>query len=81
MVTNYKNITKKPEVQIVMNMDGFGFPAKKIDTYKSWIAGEPVQFTGFKIFYKNDIKSSPYRLMTPAEILNLNPSPIYIQYQ
>jgi hypothetical protein len=81
MVTNYKNITKKPEVQIVMNMDGFGFPAKKIDTYKSWIAGEPVQFTGFKLFYKNDIKSAPYRLMTPAEILNLNPSPIYIQYQ
>jgi hypothetical protein len=81
MVTNYKNITTKPEVQIIMNMDGFGFPAKKIDTYKSWIAGEPVQFTGFKLFYKNDIKSAPYRLMTPAEILNLNPSPIYIQYQ
>jgi hypothetical protein len=81
MVTNYKNITKKPEVQIVMNMDGFGFPAKKIDTYKSWIAGEPVQFTGFKLFYKNDIKSAPYRLMTPDEILKLNPSPIYIQYQ
>ncbi len=81
MVTHYKNITTKPEVQIVMNMDGFGFPAKKIDTYKSWIAGEPVQFTGFKLFYKNDIKSAPYRLMTPAEILSLNPSPIYIQYQ
>jgi hypothetical protein len=81
MITNYKNITTKAEAQIVVNMDGFGFPAKKTDTYKSWIAGEPVQFTGFKVFYKNDIKSPPYRLMTPAEILNLNPSPIYIQYQ
>lgn len=81
MVTHYKSITTKPEVQIVMNMDGFGFPAKKIDTYKSCIAGEPVQFTGFKLFYKNDIKSPPHKLMTPAEILNLNPSPVYIQYQ
>ena len=51
MVTNYKDITTKPEVQIVMDMDGFGF-AKKIDTYNSWIAGEPVHFTGFKLFYK-----------------------------
>lgn len=82
MVTNYKNITTCPEVQFVMNMDGFGFPAKKIDTYKSWIANEPVQFTGFKLFYKNDILSPPGRtLMTPEEVLKLYPSPSYIHYQ
>jgi hypothetical protein len=81
MVTNYRNIITRPEVQIVMHMDGFGFPAKKIDSYKGAIANEPVQFTGFKIFYKNDKLSSPYRLMTPVEILKLYPSPIYIQYQ
>ena len=81
MVTNYKEITTKPEVQIVIDMDGFGFPAKKIDTYNSWIAGEPVQFTGFKLFYKNDVKSPPHKLMSPGEVLKLNPSPIYIQYQ
>lgn len=81
MVTNYKKIITRPEVQIVMNMDGFGFPAKKIDTYRSWIAGEPVQFTGFKLFYKQDIVSPPHLLMTPKQILNLYPSPIYIHYQ
>jgi hypothetical protein len=65
-----------------MDMDGFGFPAKKIDTYKSWIANEPVQFTGFKIFYKNDILTPLGRtLMTPQDLLKLYPSPIYIQYQ
>ncbi len=52
MVTNYKNIKTRPEVQIVMNMDGFGFPAKNINTYARWITGQPVQFTGFKLFYK-----------------------------
>lgn len=81
MVTSYKNITLRREVQVVMNMDGFGFPAKKIDSYKTAIANEPVQFTGFKIFYKNDKLTPPYRLMTPKEILALQPSPIYIHYQ
>lgn len=81
MVTNYQAIVKRPEVQIIMNMDGFGMPAKKIYTYKTFIANEPVQFTGIKLFYKNDIASPPYKLMTPAEVLKLNPSPVYIQYQ
>ena len=81
MVTNYKDITTRPEVQIVMHMDGFGFPAKKINTYKTAIANEPVQFTGFKLFYKNDILGPPGRLMTPEEILKLYPRPSYIHYQ
>lgn len=82
MVTGYKRIITRPEVQIVMHMDGFGIPAKKIDTYKSCITAEPVQFTGFKIFYKNDIADSRWpRVMQPEEILRLYPSPGYIQYQ
>ncbi|HWV67111.1 hypothetical protein, partial [Chitinophaga sp.] len=46
MVTNYRNIRITPQVQFVMNMDGFGGVAKKIDSYRSWVAGQPVQFTG-----------------------------------
>ena len=80
-VTNYKNIKTIPEVQIVMHMDGWGEPARKINTYKSYIHREPVQFTGFKIFYKNDVIRSKARLMTPEELLNLKPRPVYIQYQ
>jgi hypothetical protein len=82
MVTNYKKIETRPEVQIVMNMDGFGFPGKKISSYKNVITREPVEFSGFKIFYKNDIADPGWpNLMTPAEILVLYPSPVYIQYQ
>jgi hypothetical protein len=81
MVTNSNKIKATPEVQVVINMDGFGFPAKKIDSYKRFVSGYPVQFTGIKLFYKNDIKSKPYRLMSPKEILRLYPKPIYIQYQ
>ena len=81
MVTNYKQIKTLPEVQIVMNMDGWGGQAKKINTYQQFIYKEPVQFTGFKLFYKNDIWEKGTVLMTPETLLKLNPRPVYIQYQ
>ncbi|PSL34654.1 hypothetical protein [Chitinophaga ginsengisoli] len=80
MLTNYKDIKKVPEVQVVINMDGFGSPAKKIDSYTGFVAREPVQYTGFKLFYKVDPKTGK-RLMRPEEVLALYPSPVYIQYQ
>lgn len=81
MVTNYKNIKIQPEVQIVMDMDGWGAKARKITTYRSFIHKEPVQFTGFKLFYKNDFREPGSRIMTPEEVLSLKPKPMYIQYQ
>ncbi|KKT01298.1 MAG: hypothetical protein UV76_C0001G0056 [Candidatus Nomurabacteria bacterium GW2011_GWA2_43_15] len=81
MVTNYKLIKTLPEVQIVMHMDGWGGQAKKIGTYRNFIYPEPVQFTGFKLFYKNDVLEPGTVLMTPGDLLKLNPQPIYIQYQ
>ena len=58
MVTHTSLIDALPEVQIVMDMDGWGSPSKKIGTYNAFIASTPVQFTGFKLFYKNDIKAA-----------------------
>ncbi|MEP6796312.1 MAG: hypothetical protein ABJB16_18435 [Saprospiraceae bacterium] len=82
MLTNYKNIKPLPDVQIVMDMDGFGFPAKKISTYNLCIEKEPVQFTGFKIFYENDTEDKKWpEVMKPSDILSLCPAPVYIQYQ
>jgi hypothetical protein len=81
MVTNYQGIKKLPEVQIVMHMDGWGEPAKKIGTYKHFIHKEPVQFTGFKLFYKNDLKRPPHKFMSPEDLMKLKPLPVYIQYQ
>ena len=79
-VTNYRRIALHPEVQIVMNMDGWGAPWLKRDSYKDYVVKEPVQYTGFKLFYHNDTKKKD-PLLTPKEVLKLNPKPIYIQYQ
>lgn len=81
MVTNYKQIQPLPEVQIVMDMDGFGSKEKKRGTYSRVIYPEPVQFAGIKLFYKNDIKPPSTGMLTPAEVLALTPVPIYVQYQ
>ncbi|MEO6733078.1 MAG: hypothetical protein ABIN01_17775 [Ferruginibacter sp.] len=81
MVTGYDKIKKVPEVQIVMDMDGFGDKILKRSTYLRYIYKEPVQFTGFKLFYKNDSKPNTSGMYTPAELVKFTPKPIYIQYQ
>lgn len=80
MVTDYRAIKPLPEVQIVMDMDGFGSPPLKLAAYRDFIENQPVQFTGFKLFYKNDVKWGG-RLMAPSQVLRLSPQPIYIVYQ
>ncbi len=81
MVTNVPAIKKVPEVQIVMDMDGWGDKILKHSTYLRYIYNEPVQFTGFKIFYNNDTKKNKNQLYTPGELLKFTPKPVYIQYQ
>ncbi|MEK7212585.1 MAG: hypothetical protein AAB686_02825, partial [Patescibacteria group bacterium] len=81
MVTNYKKIQPLPEVQIVIDMDGFGSKEKKRGTYNLVIYPEPVQFAGIKLFYKNDVRPPAAGLLSPEEVLKLTPAPIYIQYQ
>ncbi len=80
MVRNADQIKRDPRVQVVMHMDGWGAPRLKRDSYEAFITREPVQFAGFKIFYKNDTRRGT-PLMTPADLLTLTPVPLYIQYQ
>lgn len=102
MLTNYRDIKLDPRVQVVIDMDGFGTLRLKEDAYRFFIIPEPVQFAGFKLFYKNDRSTRIRRqdsvrhcpeaisvtvgcgddgLMTPEQVLELYPEPLYIQYQ
>lgn len=76
MVTNARKIVTDPRVQVVMVMDGFGGPGIKTRQYADLIAAERVQYTGFKLFYRHD---EP--LMTPTQVLLLEPAPDLIIYQ
>lgn len=80
MLTNSAKIKRDPRVQVVMHMDGWGPPSLKRDSYAAYVYAEPVQFAGFKVFYKNDRRSGS-TIMTPRDLLALTPKPLYIQYQ
>lgn len=81
MVQNFEQIKPTPEVQVVINMDGWGPRSLKNGTYSRVIIPEPVQFSGVKIFYKNDLKPPSTALWSPQEVLDLYPKPVYVQYQ
>jgi len=80
MVSHASQIALDPRVQIVMDMDGWGPPWMKFESYRDYIDLDPVEFTGFKLFFHNDTKRRD-PLLTPAELLWLRPRPLYIQYQ
>ena len=76
MLTNASQIRLDPRVQVIIDMDGYGPPSGKKAAYKWFVVRYPVQYTGWKLFYKND---KP--LMTPEQVLEVYPKPMYIQYQ
>jgi hypothetical protein len=76
MLTNASRIRLDPRVQVVVDMDGYGPPGSKMGAYRWFVVRHPVQYTGFKLFFKND---KP--MMKPEEVLQLYPKPMYIQYQ
>lgn len=80
MVRNSPDIRLRPEVNVVMHMDGWGAPWLKFDSYRDYMVAEPVQFGGWKNFYHNDTKKGD-PLVTPGQMLRLHPPPLYIQYQ
>jgi hypothetical protein len=54
MLTRSELIQLDPRVQVVVNIDGFGAPYRKLAAYRTYIVPYPVQYTGLKLFYKND---------------------------
>ena len=80
MVPDVQNVRLRPEVQLVMHMDGWGAPWLKYDSYRDYVVRYPAQFTGWKNFYHNDTKKGD-PLTTPRDLLQLWPEPLYVQYQ
>lgn len=75
-ISNKETIKPVDGVDFVLEVDGWGPPEDKLATY-GVIAGPPlIEYYGFKLWYDQD---EP--LMTPDQVLALNPSPDVIIYQ
>jgi hypothetical protein len=76
MLTNYAEIKPDPNVQVVVTMDGFGPPDLKLAQYDEYVHNQPVERAGIKLFYHHDTP-----LLTPAQIVDLDPFPDLVIYQ
>jgi hypothetical protein len=76
MIANKELIAPVAGVQLVIDSDGWGPPDMKADTYGVVNTEQPIEYDGIKLFYRQD---NP--LMTPEEILALDPVPDLIIYQ
>lgn len=76
MLRHADQIRPDPRVQVVIDMDGFGPEWMKRDSYRAYVASEPVQYTGFKLFYKND---KP--VMAAHDVVGLFPAPLFVMFQ
>ena len=75
-LTNKEAIQPTENVEVVLNFDGWGPASPKISNYRRFVRNETSQYGGFKIFYKKD---EP--ILTPEEVIALDPSPAVVNYQ
>ena len=61
---------------VVTSVDGFGTPGEKLDYYRIFDKLQLIQYPGFKLFYRLD---KP--LMSPTEVLKMDPQPLMVMYQ
>jgi hypothetical protein len=76
-ISNPELIQQVPGVQLVLEVDGFGTPDEKRSTYAVLTGGGLFEFHGFKLWYNG--QDDP--IMTPDEVLALDPQPDLIIYQ
>ena len=74
-------LKEHPGVVLIKSIDGIGSPGAKVATWERIIETTPEHVhPGFKLFYLEDKKTGG-RLMTPKEVLALDPEPEYVLFE
>jgi hypothetical protein len=70
-------------VQLIHTADGFGSPSLKRNTYAMNSLASNMPLKGFKLFFKTTVPGAGYDqpLLSPPEVLALEPKPVLIIYQ
>jgi len=73
----------RDRVILIHTADGFGTPGVKKATYQRNATAENMPIKGFKLFFKSDFPLAGFDmpLMSPSEVMQLNPRPSLIMYQ
>lgn len=80
MITNRDQVQRRPELAVVIQMDGQGPLSTKYDTWAALLAGtESAGYIwGWKNFYDED---TPRGGATAEQVLELDPVPVYVSFQ
>lgn len=85
-IADKRNLLFDPRVDVVIHVDSVGGYAGDIQDkkfqYSEWVQKDMEKYDnflygGFKLFYQHEAK---IRLMTPKEVLSLNPPPMVVTY-
>lgn len=76
MFPDPQGVQLKPGVAFVTDIDGWGTQADKLKDYRDFVTNQLIEYGGMKLFYKYDIN-----LLTPEQVLALNPAPLLVIYQ
>ncbi len=76
MFPDPQGVELKPGVAFITDIDGWGTQADKLKDYRDFVTNQLIQYGGMKLFYKYDIN-----LLTPEQVLALNPAPLLVIYQ
>jgi hypothetical protein len=85
-IADKKNLTNDPRVDLVIHVDSVGGyvgdHADKKMQYTEWVGNamkkyKNFQYGGFKLFYNIE---APTGVMTPTDVLSLNPPPLVVTY-
>ena len=76
MLAGHDTLKSDPRVQVSVIMDGFGPPEVKLSTWDRVIRGQGFPYNGFKLFYQQDVP-----LMSPEQVVELDPIPLVVIYQ
>jgi hypothetical protein len=76
MITDRRAIHRPPEVAVTFDFDGVGSPLAKSVNYAALARGRGGAAVGIKVYYDEDTA-----LMTPWQLLRLEPEPDIVVYQ
>lgn len=80
VVEDESDLEPHPGVALIKSVDGIGAQSEKEQTWRRLMSTKPPWVhSGFKLFFEEDTRRGP--LMTPEQVLALEPLPVYVLYE
>ncbi|MDO5627902.1 MAG: hypothetical protein Q4G43_06210, partial [Mobilicoccus sp.] len=81
-VRHHEELKPRKNVAMILSVDGIGSREMKEATWRTLMGVKPPHVRpGFKLFYEEDTERPGWTLMTPEQVMALEPTPEYVLYE